>query len=796
MTKTAGLDNISTVTLTSSGQEYLTADFGYNWSTPTETNNPGPGATGAIGDKIWVDVDGDGVQDPEEVGIPGVTVQLTNLGADGLLGTGDDTVITTTTNANGNYVFDNLPAGAYVVSIPTPPAGYTQTGDPDQFGLPCTTCDNQTSAPIVLAPGDVFVNIDFGYKPETPAGSIGDTVWFDANANGTQDGGEYGIPGVTVSLIKDVGTIGVYEPGIDLIIATDITDANGQYLFNGLPATGVEDYLVWVNDTDNVLGSLVPTYDATAPANGISSVQNLTTAPVTNQDFGFAPLGQTTGEGLIGDTIFLDRDLGGDYDAGEGLEGVIVRLYSDTNGDGNYDAGEPLLAVTATDENGNYAFANLPAGNYVVAVVTSSLPGALTNTVDPGGIGPLNESGVTLATGEINLTQDFGYTGGSSIPGTIGNLIWNDANANGVVDGGEMGIAGVTVDLYWDSNGNGVLDASDKLVGTTTTNPAGGYNFYNLGVDDGGGDINYFIDVTDTANVLNGYWHSSGTANVNNNSQADPYLVNMNGATRDNDTADFGYYQKPAALGNWVWVDDGDGIQESGELPIVDWPVTLTITYPNGVVVTLQTTTDANGFYNFANLLQDEDYDGAGAGEPTFTITIPIPTDGTPSPVNQGGNDALDSDGTTSGSNVTASVTAGNPLVKGATNPDYDFGFVLSPTNLTVSDPYASVANQTIEVNWQTYSEMDILGFSLYRAVDPNAVPADRSLVMGPTPAKHPGKPLSDTYQYVDSDVQPGVSYTYWLVVQMKDGTSWTMQPTTAGLPELEKKVYLPSIRR
>ncbi len=241
----------------------------------------------------------------------------------------------------------------------------------------------------MLGPGDVFVNADFGYQPTTAqVGSIGDTVWFDANANSAQDGSETGIPGVTVSLIKDLGTIGVYEPGIDLIIATDITDAAGQYLFNGLPASGTEDYLVWVNDTNNVLGDLVPTYDATAPANGLSSVQNLTTIPVTNQDFGYAPVGQTTGEGLIGDTIFADRDLGNDYDPGEGLEGVVVRLYSDTNGDGNYDAGEPLLSATVTDENGKYSFGNLPPGNYVVAVDTTTLPGTLTNSVDPGGNRP------------------------------------------------------------------------------------------------------------------------------------------------------------------------------------------------------------------------------------------------------------------------------------------------------------------------------------------------------------------------------------------------------------------------
>ena len=52
-----GLNNYSTVVL-NTGQEYMTADFGYNWSTPAETN--GNTGNGAIGDRVWVDVDPDG----------------------------------------------------------------------------------------------------------------------------------------------------------------------------------------------------------------------------------------------------------------------------------------------------------------------------------------------------------------------------------------------------------------------------------------------------------------------------------------------------------------------------------------------------------------------------------------------------------------------------------------------------------------------------------------------------------------------------------------------------------------
>jgi hypothetical protein len=114
------------------------------------------------------------------------------------------------------------------------------------------------------------------------------------------------------------------------------------------------------------------------------------------------------------------------------------------------------------------------------------------------------------------------------------------------------------------------------------------------------------------------------------------------------------------------------------------------------------------------------------------------------------------------------------------------------PTAVTVSDPVASAVGQTIVVEWQTFSEMDVLGFNLYRASDPNAIPT----LIYQTPAKHPGKLMGDTYQYVDLDVQAGVTFTYWLEVLLKDGTTVYMQPTSASLPGTGNKVFLPIINR
>ena len=63
------------------GDEHLTADFGYNWAPTTDvTGNTG---TGAIGDRVWIDADGDGMQDPGEVGLGSVTVNLITAGPDG-----------------------------------------------------------------------------------------------------------------------------------------------------------------------------------------------------------------------------------------------------------------------------------------------------------------------------------------------------------------------------------------------------------------------------------------------------------------------------------------------------------------------------------------------------------------------------------------------------------------------------------------------------------------------------------------------------------------------------------------
>lgn len=121
---------------------------------------PDPDSIGSIGDTVFNDRNGDGVQNQGEPGIPNVTLTLTSPGPDNQLGTADDTSTTTTTNENGNYRFENLPAGPYQVTV-TPPDNFPEV----------TTESQQTRN---LQGGQNLDDVDFGLRTG-PVGPGGET---------------------------------------------------------------------------------------------------------------------------------------------------------------------------------------------------------------------------------------------------------------------------------------------------------------------------------------------------------------------------------------------------------------------------------------------------------------------------------------------------------------------------------------------------------------------------------------------------------------------------------------------
>ena len=188
-----------------------------------------------VGGFIWSDLDGDGIQDEGEPGVPGITALMTDTSGEPL---GFDPV---TTTSSGKYRFPGLLCGQLEVHLSGLPKGTALSpenvgDDPskDSNFLPQLGDPSQAVTRVVVGDGAVptsVLTIDAGLKlpeppeepevPEVPAQcQIGDFVWYDRDADGLQDEGEDPVPGVLAQLINDDG---------DVVAETE-TDSDGKYL--------------------------------------------------------------------------------------------------------------------------------------------------------------------------------------------------------------------------------------------------------------------------------------------------------------------------------------------------------------------------------------------------------------------------------------------------------------------------------------------------------------------------------------------------------------------------------------
>ena len=110
----------------------------------------------SIGDFIWNDINGDGVQDSDEEGIENVTVDLIwDLDGNGVIDANEPVLGTRTTDANGNYDFDELIFGNYIIDVT----------DTNSILSDSTLTTSTSTFAVNLAVGAIdFNNADFGYE--------------------------------------------------------------------------------------------------------------------------------------------------------------------------------------------------------------------------------------------------------------------------------------------------------------------------------------------------------------------------------------------------------------------------------------------------------------------------------------------------------------------------------------------------------------------------------------------------------------------------------------------------------
>jgi uncharacterized delta-60 repeat protein len=84
-----------------------------------------------------------------------------------------------------------------------------------------------------------------------------------------------------------------------------------------------------------------------------------------------------------------------------------------------------------------------------------------------------------------------------------------------------------------------------------------------------------------------------------------------------------------------------------------------------------------------------------------------------------------------------------------------------APTAVDLAGFTATAGSDAILLQWETASELDILGFALYRAGSPDGVRT--RLNEGLIPGQAPGSPVGSSYRFVDKNVVAGTTYYYWL---------------------------------
>ncbi len=585
-----------------------------------------------LGDTVFLDDDNNGVQDAGEAGIAGVDVQL--LDANGGF------IASTTTDANGEYVFEDLAAGDYVVAIssasqpalaglesstgngaapdPDGDVDLNDNGDPAagfaSISAPVTLGDAAEPTGEVTEDGtwaDALSNltVDFGfYEPEpdpdptpdpeppvvppvdpdpepAPLVGLGTTVFFDDDNNGIQDAGEAPIAGVTIELLDSAGNV----------IATTTTDADGNYEFTGLPEG---------------------TYTVKVPASNFA--------------------------------------------AGGPLDGHVTSSGND-------------VAGTAPDANDDV---DLDDNGFNMGAMIVSTPVELTAGDEPDG--------------DFNPTVDFGfYVPPAPLVG-LGTTVFFDDDNNGIQDAGEASVPGVTIEL---------LDSAGNVIATTTTDADGNYQF--TGLTEGVYTVKVPASNFAAGGPLEGALTSTGNdvagsaPAADNNVDLDDNGFNMGDMVITspvtltagdepegdfNPTVDFGFYAPDAptvGLGTTVFFDENnDGVQDAGEAPIAG--VTVQLLDANGNVVAM-TTTDADGNYEFT-----------GLPEGTYSVKIPA--------TNFAAGAPLEGLATSTGNDVAGAPPAANDDVDLDDNGAAMNGMVVTtPIELTVGDEPEGDFNPTVD---------------------------------------------------------------------------------------------------
>jgi hypothetical protein len=740
-----------------------------------------------IGNRIWNDADGDGVQDANESAIQNVAVQLW-ADTDGN-GTVDTQVGSATTDASGNYYFGGLNNTNMLSSCTATtltPRVNAATDDAEETGGTVTTTSTTLDVAYNGTPAQNIVGLRFN-NLTIPRGAriTNATVQFTANS-------------------ADAGNT------VNVTIEGELAGSSATFAAAANNISGRSRTTSSVNWSAIGAWTAAATTNATSP-NIASVIQEIVSSP-----------GWGSGNSL---SLIIEDNAS---TAGARRRG---RSYD------NSTTTAPLLSVT-------YDCPNRVNANTAYEVRVATGQAALTSTpalTTANGDGSANSdirdsdallSGTTAviaittgSLGENTHTLDMGFLPTASAIYSIGNRVFYDTNNNGQMDAGEVGVPGVTVQLL--DSGNTVLQSQT----TSTTTNIGYYRFDSLVA--GTYKVRIAAANFTGAGALVGYQNSTnaitgtdqrdnGTDPAANNPStagvvtanvvvgngviptSEPDFVGAAGSSvaahaaigdgRDNLTVDFGFYK--LCVGNLIFIDaNPNGVfggidtplsgaivriyQSNGTTEVPVGPDGMLGTADDTTGSTNQVTTAANGLYLFCGLVPGSYVvkvnPGTGYRSTTDVTNTSNPNSDTDNDDNGVGIPAGQISSAVNLSAIT--LTPGSePTVSNAngttTNSTLDFG-VNAVTAVKFENCVVSAYDNGTLIKWQTGFEVDNLGFTLYRDEEGKRVPVNQQMIAGSALKAGVGTLISTGFSYAWWDASPqNKSAAYWLEAFDLDGTS------------------------
>lgn len=379
---------------------------------------------GALGGRVFEDMDNDGIMGDGDPGVAGVTVRIE--------GNRTGTVREITTDETGEYLFDFLPDDMYTISATLPEgmlyARYSQTGG-DLRSI-FTGSNITREFPVRDAARVMDKNIGV-----VENGVISGVAFLDLNYNGRLDEGEPGYAGVTVEALRGSGSEsqGKTETGED-----------GAFRLEGLRGGDYQLRAILPDD-----GSIF-----SVTAEGAASDVNRFEQRSMRREFTIGGLtlssgGETTA--LVG--VARIASVSGVVFEDAGYDGVLSEEDKRLSGIRVYavDASGQSAADATTNGRGEYTLTGLIPGVYTVEVQRKAGYGfTRLRPAEDGG------SHVTALVGEMGVTAEMDIAMGEALTGvnagmlpasTVSGVFFHDVNDNGLRDENEIGMLGAEVRL-------------------------------------------------------------------------------------------------------------------------------------------------------------------------------------------------------------------------------------------------------------------------------------------------------------------------------------------------------------